>query len=102
MPQSRVYRSVRQKLEDAQLKIDKHKPLNTWFGHFPMGRIDHIFVSQGIAVLKVEVPNSRLEKLASDHLPLIAEMRIPNLRVPKNAHSSSALNMTSHGSFQDL
>ena len=85
MPQSSACRSIRQRLEDAQLKIDKHKPLNTWSGHFPMGRIDHIFVSSGIEILKVEVPSTRLEKLASDHLPLITEIRISSagaLKIP--------------------
>lgn len=77
LPQSPACRSVREKLEDVQLKATKHKPLKTWTGHFPLGRIDHIFVSPQIEVLKVEVPSSRLEKLASDHLPLIAEIRIP-------------------------
>lgn len=78
LPYSGTCRSMKGKLEDVQLRLDSHKPLKTWFGHFPMGRIDHIFSSKNIEVLKVEVPNTCLEKLASDHLPLIAELRIPH------------------------
>ncbi|MBI3313807.1 MAG: endonuclease/exonuclease/phosphatase family protein [Candidatus Omnitrophica bacterium] len=77
LPDSKSCRRIRNKLEDVQLKVDRHKPLNTWFGHFPVGRIDHIFVSQNIEVVKIEVPSYRLEKMASDHLPLIAELKIP-------------------------
>ncbi len=76
-PGSKVCQSIQKHLQDVQQKLDSHKPLNTWFGHFPVGRIDHIFVNQKIKVIKVEVPSSRLEKMASDHLPLIAELRIP-------------------------
>lgn len=76
VPESSACRSIRRKLDDVQLKAGSHKPLSTWFGHFPLGRIDHIFVSPAIEVLKVEVPKTRLEKLASDHLPLIAEIKI--------------------------
>ena len=61
---------------DVQLELDSHKPLNTWFSHLPLGRIDHVFVTPNIQVMKIEVPSTRLEKLASDHLPLIAELKI--------------------------
>ena len=77
-PGSQVCQSIQKSLQDVQQKLDAHKPVNTWFGHFPVGRIDHIFVNQKIEVIKIEVPASRLEKMASDHLPLIAELRIPN------------------------
>lgn len=78
-PDSKACQSIQKCLQDVQQKLTAHKPLNTWFGHFPLSRIDHIFVNQKIEVLKVEVPSFRLEKLASDHLPLIAELGIPAL-----------------------
>lgn len=74
-PGSQACRIFSGPLSDAQLKAGGHSPLNTWFGHLPMGRIDHIFVSSGIEVVKIEVPSFRLEKAASDHLPLTAEIR---------------------------
>jgi len=75
-PYSPVYRRIQKQLNDAQLKLDQHTPLNTWFGHCPIGRIDHVFISSGVAVLGVDVPATRLEKLASDHLPLIVDLQI--------------------------
>jgi endonuclease/exonuclease/phosphatase family metal-dependent hydrolase len=76
LPNSPACRILSKRLEDVQLKLDRHQPLNTWFGYFPLGRIDHIFVSPGIGVDKIQVPSTRLEKLASDHLPLIADLKI--------------------------
>jgi endonuclease/exonuclease/phosphatase family metal-dependent hydrolase len=39
-------------------------------------RIDHIFISSGLEVTGIQVPRSELARLASDHLPLVAEVRI--------------------------
>jgi len=76
IPDAKACRMIREKLEDVQLKMERHKPLNTWFGHCPIGRIDHIFVNAQAGVLDVKVPATRLEKLASDHLPLIVDLQI--------------------------
>ena len=39
-----------------------------------MSRIDHIFCSPDLKTLGVEIPRTHLTRLASDHLPLIAEL----------------------------
>jgi endonuclease/exonuclease/phosphatase family metal-dependent hydrolase len=39
-------------------------------------RIDHIFISPGLEVTGIEIPGSELARIASDHLPLVAEIRI--------------------------
>ncbi len=36
----------------------------------------HIFVDPGIDVIDVKVPNTELERVASDHLPLLADIRL--------------------------
>jgi endonuclease/exonuclease/phosphatase family metal-dependent hydrolase len=45
-------------------------------------RIDHIFISPGLEVSGIEVPHSELARVASDHLPLIAEIRLPGHAPP--------------------
>jgi endonuclease/exonuclease/phosphatase family metal-dependent hydrolase len=40
-------------------------------------RIDHIFIDPAIKVTDIEVPSTELVRVASDHLPLIAEISLP-------------------------
>ena len=40
-----------------------------------MLRIDHIFCSQSVEVVSVEVPRSPLVRTASDHLPIVMDFR---------------------------
>ena len=77
-PSSAICRDLRQRLHDAQLELSQHRPRSTFFGRFPTARIDHIFIDPSIEVMEIEVPTAELSRLASDHLPLIVEMRIPN------------------------
>ncbi len=77
LPQSPVCRRLRRHLADAQAMLPGHRPRGTFFGRLPHARIDHIFIDSGIEVLAVEVPDSRIAKLASDHLPVVAELRLP-------------------------
>lgn len=74
MPRSQAWHEINRHLSDAQLVVKGHRPLSTWSVHWPIGRIDHIFVSPGIQVQRIEVPNTELNKVASDHFPLIADI----------------------------
>jgi endonuclease/exonuclease/phosphatase family metal-dependent hydrolase len=74
-PSSPACRLLRTRLHDAQIELDSHRPRSTFFGRFPTARIDHVFVDPGIEVLDIEVPDTELVRVASDHLPLIAEIR---------------------------
>lgn len=74
--QSKVYKELGKKLNDVQSVKSNHEPKPTWFSHFPFSRIDHIFVSPELKVRHVEVPRTRLNKVASDHLPLIVDLDI--------------------------
>jgi len=77
LPRSKVCREIKEHaLRDVQEDLEFHRPKATWFGHMPLGRIDHIFVGSKIKVKKVEVSNTRLDKLASDHLPLIVDVEV--------------------------
>ena len=78
LPRSRVCTKLRRKFIDAQWVLNDHRPQRTFFGRFPVGRIDHIFVSPRVEVQGIEVPRTALTRIASDHLPLIAEIKLPD------------------------
>ena len=77
-PHSDVYRKICQKLHDSQAVLAGHRPRGTWFGHYPIGRIDYIFINANLHVFSITVPRTDLEKIASDHLPLITEFDFIN------------------------
>jgi endonuclease/exonuclease/phosphatase family metal-dependent hydrolase len=75
LPLSSVCRRLAGRLMDVQIAAQRHRPKGTYSGRFPTMRIDHIFTSPGLEVTGIEVPGSELARSASDHLPLIAEIR---------------------------
>lgn len=77
-PSSAVCRRLGARLADVQAVAPHRRPRGTYPSRFPSARIDHIFVSPGLEVTGIEVPNSQLARTASDHLPLIAEIRLPS------------------------
>jgi endonuclease/exonuclease/phosphatase family metal-dependent hydrolase len=48
----------------------------TYPGMFPVLHLDHIYYEGTVEVVKLELPRTRLSLMASDHLPLVAELRI--------------------------
>ncbi|MBF0479151.1 MAG: glycosyltransferase [Candidatus Omnitrophica bacterium] len=75
LPNSAFCRDIKVVLNDAQTELEHHRPRSTWFSHYPIGRIDHVFVSEDLEVTHVAVARTDLGKLASDHLPLIVDVR---------------------------
>ena len=45
-------------------------------GFFPILHLDHIYYEGKVEVLKVSMPRDRMALMASDHLPLVADLRI--------------------------
>ena len=73
---SRIYRDLSDRLTDVQvMKRQKGYPRSTFSSFYPMLRLDHIFVSSHWRPAKVEVPEDRDTRSASDHLPLFAELQ---------------------------
>ncbi|MEO8905180.1 MAG: endonuclease/exonuclease/phosphatase family protein [Polyangiaceae bacterium] len=70
---SPVYRQLRRRLMDAQC-ANGARPRPTWPSRLPLLRLDHVFASRGIVVKRCEVPRGPLAMVASDHLPLVAEL----------------------------
>jgi endonuclease/exonuclease/phosphatase family metal-dependent hydrolase len=48
----------------------------TYPGFFPILHLDHIYFEGRVEVLRVALPRNRLTLVASDHLPLVADLRI--------------------------
>jgi len=77
LPSSPVCRRLGGQLKDAQTEAKQHRPRATFSSRLPTMRIDHIFISPGLEVDGIEIPNSELARVASDHLPLVAKIRFP-------------------------
>lgn len=57
--------------------ISQHlKRRRTYPGLFPVVHLDHIYYDGKVDVVSVEMPRTRKALMASDHLPLIANLRI--------------------------
>lgn len=52
------------------------KRRRTYPGLFPVVHLDHIYYDGPVKVLRVEMPRTRKSLMASDHLPLVATLRI--------------------------
>jgi len=73
---SAAYGVAASHLFDVQAAQRGHRPLGTFSSAHPLVRIDHIFVSRHFQTLKVQVPRTELTRIASDHLPLVADVSL--------------------------
>lgn len=78
-PASRAYQRLVTILGDAQLAAPAPRPRATFHTRMPILRIDHVFVSRCIEVLAAAPVRTDLTRRASDHLPLVADLRVPAL-----------------------
>jgi endonuclease/exonuclease/phosphatase family metal-dependent hydrolase len=89
-PRYKIYRELSARLRDVQRTPDGDRvrrwSVRTFPSRMPMLRIDHIFASPSIEVLGVHAPDGALEREASDHLPLVADLHVAS--TPR--HSSDA------------
>jgi len=72
-PRSAAYRRLSRVIRDAQ-RDPGLQPQRTWFSPWPLTRIDYVFVSGHIAVTNVGTAQGQLARVASDHLPVVAEL----------------------------
>jgi len=82
MPRSHTYRRLARRMRDVQDEAQEHRPRGTFSSRFPSMRIDHMFIGAGLVVDRIEVPDSELVRVASDHLPLLAELRLDRDELP--------------------
>jgi len=77
---SSVCSMIKKRLYDARIEMTNHRPKVTWLGHFLLKRIDHVFLNSDFEVVGVEVADAQLAKIASDHLPLIVDVKLKQNR----------------------
>jgi endonuclease/exonuclease/phosphatase family metal-dependent hydrolase len=64
-----------ERLESIDLR--KHlKRRRTYPGVFPVLHLDHIYYDGKVEVERLQLPRTRLALMASDHLPLVADLRV--------------------------
>jgi endonuclease/exonuclease/phosphatase family metal-dependent hydrolase len=71
---SMTYRRFASRLRDVQRELGAHRPRATFPSRLPVLRLDHVFVSDDLTVVSVDVPWNGRSRRASDHLPLIVEL----------------------------
>jgi endonuclease/exonuclease/phosphatase family metal-dependent hydrolase len=76
LPWSTVCKRLSRRLSDVQHALDGHRPKQTFCGRLPLGRIDHVYVSPHWEVVDIQVPRSDIIRRASDHLPLVVDLRL--------------------------
>jgi endonuclease/exonuclease/phosphatase family metal-dependent hydrolase len=86
-PGSVPYRLAAARFQDVQVGRKNHRPLNTFSSARPFVRLDHIFISPRLAVENVLVPKSELSRVASDHLPLVADLSFVPAAVETPMHT---------------
>ena len=91
IPGSRAYKRLAARLRDAQTWPGTSRRQPTFPSRAPLLRLDHVFVSRSIEVLKAEVVRTPLARIASDHLPLLVNFRV--VRGEQRARESSATSL---------
>ncbi len=78
-PLSGTYRTLSRRFTDVQKDANESRstPLQpTFHAWSPLFRIDHIFISHHLETRHVEVKKTSDTRMASDHLPLIADLQL--------------------------
>jgi endonuclease/exonuclease/phosphatase family metal-dependent hydrolase len=76
LPGSLPYRLAAAQLHDIQLLGPGSRPVNTFSSMQPVLRIDHMFVSRHFTRDTINAVRNDLTRVASDHLPLVADLRV--------------------------
>lgn len=67
--------TLSEKLQSIDLRAHLRRR-RTYPGVFPVLHLDHIYYEGQVDVVKLELPRTRLSLMASDHLPLVAELKV--------------------------
>lgn len=77
LPRGAAYRALAGRLKDVQTGFPPlTPPRNTFSSLQPLVRIDHIFASSHFKTANIIVPRNQITRVASDHLPLIADLAL--------------------------
>jgi len=76
LPSSAVHKRLKSALNDEQASLGFGHTEWTFPSHYPLVRFDHLFVSPDLSVESVQIPQTKLTRVASDHLPLVVKLRL--------------------------
>jgi endonuclease/exonuclease/phosphatase family metal-dependent hydrolase len=76
-PKSSILKSFSPKLSDVHAQMPHVRPRATFLSVLPLRRLDYIFTSQHFDVVNVKQPRTPTAKVASDHLPVFAQLSLP-------------------------
>ena len=79
LPGSLPYKLAAARLQDVQRAVKGHRPLGTFSSLQPLVRLDHIFTTPHFERESAHVVRNDLTRVASDHLPLVADLRLSTL-----------------------
>jgi len=88
-PNSAVYKEICKEFKDSQLMLTGHKPSKTWSSGLTFRRIDHIFITPEWGVNYIQVPHTPLDRVASDHLPIIIDLYLKPEVLKETYHAGS-------------
>jgi endonuclease/exonuclease/phosphatase family metal-dependent hydrolase len=75
VPNSRPYRLIMQYLRDAGRLITPRPDLRAFPTRWPLLAVDHIFINEGLQVDRISVVRNAETRIASDHFPVVADLR---------------------------
>jgi endonuclease/exonuclease/phosphatase family metal-dependent hydrolase len=75
-PHSRSYKLFASHLRDAQSANPTGQPQPTFHTRAPVLRLDHVFATASLEVVEAGPVRTRLTRVASDHYPLLARIRV--------------------------
>jgi endonuclease/exonuclease/phosphatase family metal-dependent hydrolase len=78
-PPGPVTRTLANRLYDAGAKIPAR---GTFPSRRPLLRLDRVYTSRALSVLEARVARSPLLRVASDHLPIVVEVDVPEVAMP--------------------
>jgi endonuclease/exonuclease/phosphatase family metal-dependent hydrolase len=71
----RATATLTHRLQNIDLRVHLRRR-RTYPGIFPILHLDHIYYQGRVDIVGVEMPRTRRSLIASDHLPLVAELRV--------------------------
>jgi len=77
LPGSPIHERLKGSLKDVQERLSLGHNERTFPSRYPMLRLDHLFVSPELSVENIQIPQTELSRIASDHLPLVITLRMP-------------------------
>ena len=82
-PRTVVYRTFARRLVEARRGSGARRRTATFPSTMPVLAIDHIFAGGGLTAQRVTTPLDALSRVASDHLPLVADFQLVERRAPR-------------------